>query len=222
MDSLVELPSIALSPSPMRDTAAAVYKPARCKKRCTRLALTQMQALVVTADVIEAGAVNFLVHNSSNHVDWIQAHGFLRSGQLYVQLADDDNRMRVVCRVIERELTSTFELGEVLGYHLGLTRASDTDRIDQALLIHDSNLRLGVEFVDEDGPDWGALNTRLNCVQLISAMLTKLHDGWEIAFVAGTAEHRLSSAVQDTDQLDAHLERHMSEREAKRNPHIGT
>lgn len=153
---------------------------------------------MVTTTRHESGDIEFDLHNGSNQSDWICAKGFLRSGLLILELEDDDNQTRVACEITESGSDSAFGIGLVMGYHRGLTRASDTDKIDQALLKQDSDIRLGRE-VGPQGPDWGALYTRLNCTSIILEMLGTLHPDWEIRF----SDTRASTmSMPNKSQLD--------------------
>lgn len=136
--------------------------------------------MIVTTTRHESGDVDFDLHNGSNQGDWIHASGFLRSSEILIlEIEDEDNRIRVACTITESD--SAFVIGLVMGYHQGLTRASDTDVIDQLLLKQDSDTRRGNE-VGHQGPDFGVLHTRLDCTAIIHEMLKTLHPDWGIHF----------------------------------------
>lgn len=157
----------------------------------------------VSAFLFGSGIVDFEWHDPQSDTTWMKAVGFLRGKELFLRFNDDDNQITVVCEVEKCHDSSTFYIGEVLGYHLGLTQACDNDAIDSFLLKYDSDVRAGRKS-GTDGPEWGALSTKIDCVHVISSMLRTLQLGWKVRFADGPDWHTPLS-VGNNDQLNMHM-----------------
>lgn len=159
----------------------------------------------VSAFLFGGGVVDFEWQGpqADPRTSWMQACGFLRGTELFLRFNDQDNQITVVCEVEQCHHSSTFFIGEVLGYHLGLTHVSDNDAIDAFLLKYDADVRTGRKL-GMDGPEWGALSTRIDCVHVISAMLRTLQLGWKVRFAEGCDKHTPLS-VGNNDQLNSHV-----------------
>lgn len=145
----------------------------------------------VSAFLLADGTVDFEWHDPQSDPSWMSADGFLRGAELFVRMMDEDNEITIACEVIQCRTTSTFYIGAVFGYHLGLTLDCDTDRIDSFLLKYDSDIRSGRK-IGVDRPEWGVISTRIDCVHVISSMLRTLQLGWKVCFLHGSPERALS------------------------------
>lgn len=132
----------------------------------------------VSAILFGGGVVDFVWRDPYNDPRDVYACGFLRGNEFFFHINDEDNQINVVCEVNQCQGTSTFYIGEVFGYHLGLC---DTEGIDSFMLKCDADVRAG-RLDSVDGPEWGVLSTRMDCVHVISAMLRTLQLGWKVRF----------------------------------------
>lgn len=138
----------------------------------------------VSALLLGKGNVDFEWREPHNDPRDVHAYGFLRGDELYLHVSDEDNQSLLVCGLVLSHSTSTFYIDRVSGYHQGLTRMQDTDRINATMLKLDADARAGRKG-GTSGREWGVLSTRINCVHVVSAMLRTLRLGWKVRFLPG-------------------------------------